>query len=73
MLCAVTPVLCVVEQTGMQSTCLELGVCVCVCVFRKLADSLWGYRVALLGCDTGPNDLLTALPRLNFYGTMILN
>lgn len=45
----------------------------CVCVFRKLADSLWGCRVALLGWDTGPNDLLTALPRLNFYGTMILN
>jgi hypothetical protein len=32
-----------------------------------------GCRVTLLGWDTGPNDLSTALLRLNFYGTMILN
>lgn len=52
----------------MQGTCLELGVC-----DRKLADSLLGMQEwVLLGWKTGPNDLLTALSRLNLYGTMIL-
>lgn len=32
----------------------------------------WLTPWALLGWDTGPNDLLTGLPILDLYGTMIL-
>lgn len=39
---------------------------------RKLADSLLGMQSSPFRLGHRPNDLLTALPRLNFYGTMLL-
>lgn len=42
------------------------------CVTRSWLTPSWDAEWALLGWDIGTNGLLTALPRLDLYGTMIL-